>query len=237
MKKSSWMLLAVLLALAGCAVVLANYPVTQPPATVTADPPTITPSVTPPASPIETALPPTATIPPTARPTATPQPPTPTARPAVTAAPPTATPAPSTLTPAPLLPATGDAAPPVPLDLQAFLQLAASGGLGWLIGAALAYAFEEWAWFKDKLTAEQKRWLSIGLSLGVPILAQALLLNVPDAVFARLNPYFAALVTALAGLFGNKREYRGVIKPQQRDWLGIEESIRESDTVVLGDEA
>ncbi len=215
------LILVLMILVLGCGV-----SVTPTPA-LTVDPPTITPSAT--ATSVHTDTPtptatPTATS--TATQTATPTA-TPTPRPTVVSPirTPTVTSPLATPTFSPMLPSTGamldDVHPAeIPLDVRAFLQLLASGGLGWLVGGVLAYLFEEVAWFQG-LSEQRKRVWSIGLSIGVPLAAMALLQLVPGEAWNALNPYFGVLVTALAGLFGNKREYRGVIKAQQREWTVI----------------
>lgn len=209
-----------LLALAACTPVPTATPTTPPTPTVelTVDPPTITPSAT--AEP--TMLPPTATTEPTALPpTAT----LPVSPPATPTAPISPLPTPQLVQSTPiLLPQSGapvDEFPEQMYTVEGFLILLAGGGLSYLIGAALSYLFVEVKWFQ-KLTAGQKRALSIAASIALPLLAQTLLMTVPRELLASFDPLWAVLISSVAGLVGNKQTYRGTIKPQEREWI-IEE--------------
>ncbi len=99
-------------------------------------------------------------------------------------------------------------------DLRVFLALVASGGLSWFIGASLSYIFEEIERYQA-LAPQVKRWISVTASVGLPILALALLQSLPDGFFDAVNPYWGTLVTAVVGLVGNKYTYRAVVKPQR----------------------
>ncbi len=138
--------------------------------------------------------------------------------PVPTPPPPTATPSPPPEpppTPEPPAPPDEPFPPEAGTDLRIFLALVASGGLGWLIGGALAYVLEEIPAFR-KLSREAKRAISIAGSVALPMLALFLLQTLPAEFFDLVNPYWATLVTALSGVFGNKKEYRSVIKPQRK---------------------
>lgn len=204
-------------------------PITPDP-TVAPPSPTVTPALpdptTPPDLPTVTAEPPS--------PLPTPEPPPPTAIPEP---PPPATPVsplamPEEVPPLPeeapiiLLPQSGvlvDDIPEQMYTVEGFLILLASGALSYLIGAALSYLFAEVKRFQ-KLTAEQKRAISIGASIALPLLAQTLLMTVPRELLASFNPLWAVFVSTLAGLTGNKQTYRGVIKPQEREWI-VEDGV------------
>lgn len=142
------------------------------------------------------------------------------APPATPALAPTDTPAPTPRAPQP--------PPRLPEEfytVTGFLLLLASGSLSGLIGSLLSYLFVELAWFQQ-LSSQQKRRIAALTSIGLPIVAQALLLWVPGDVWGAIDPLWAALINGIARLYGNKATYRNKVKPQERRWeiLGLPES-------------
>jgi hypothetical protein len=81
-------------------------------------------------------------------------------------------------------------------------------------GFVLAFLAEKAAWFQ-RLPGEKKNLLIMAISLGLPVLAQALLRFVPDHVWTTLQPYWSALAAGFVGWAGSQAAYVGLIKPQQ----------------------
>lgn len=75
--------------------------------------------------------------------------------------------------------------------VELFTTLAAGG----LVGGIIAFLAERFEWFQG-LTSKARFWLIGAISIGLPLIAQALLLNVPAEFWAMLEPYWQA---ALAG--------------------------------------
>lgn len=102
-------------------------------------------------------------------------------------------------------------AEPVPA-LPDFLRLLASGGGAVLIGTALSLLFEKVDWFKG-LGGAEKGWVSFGASVGIPLLATALILYVPEEVWNQLAPFWMAGATALLGWLSNQGTFLALVKP------------------------
>lgn len=78
------------------------------------------------------------------------------------------------------------------MSLVELLSTLAAGGL---LGGIIAFLAERFEWFQG-LSSKAKFWLIGGISIGIPLIAQALLLNVPAEFWQSLEPYWRA---ALAG--------------------------------------
>ena len=98
----------------------------------------------------------------------------------------------------------------VPRITEVLSVLASGVGAGFV----LAFLAEKVGWFQ-RLPGQQKSVLVMGLSLGLPVLAQALLQFVPADVWAAIQPYWAALASGFVGWAGSQAAYVGLIKPQQ----------------------
>lgn len=106
------------------------------------------------------------------------------------------------------VPAGGAAIP----DLATVLRLLAEGGA---VGVILSWLLENVPAFQ-RLSADQKRWGTLGLSLLLPLLAEVLLQYVQAATWAALTPFWLALARGFVSWAGTQLNYYGVIKPQQR---------------------
>ena len=80
--------------------------------------------------------------------------------------------------------------PPVPALTDVLAMLAS--GIG--VGAVIAFLFEKFQWFQD-MAPNTKWWVVLGLSLGLPVLARVALQFVPPDIWAKVEPYWAALAT------------------------------------------
>jgi hypothetical protein len=74
-------------------------------------------------------------------------------------------------------------------------------GLG--VGAILAFLFEDLGWFQH-LSEKGRWWLIFGVSVGLPVVAQALLQFVPADVWAMLEPYWKALASGFLAWAGSQ---------------------------------
>jgi len=83
-----------------------------------------------------------------------------------------------------------DGAPVVP-SLPSVLAMLASG-VG--VGAVLAFMFEKIEWFQS-LPSNARWWVILGLSIGLPVAAQAALQFVPAQIWAAIEPYWKAVAT------------------------------------------
>jgi len=105
-----------------------------------------------------------------------------------------------------------DGTPPAdPGDLVSVLEWIASGvGVGFLF-SILA---EKSAWY-EALGKKQKFAILVAGSVGLPVLATALLLNVPANVWTILQPYWRAAISGIYALVGSQVYYRAFVKPQE----------------------
>jgi len=78
----------------------------------------------------------------------------------------------------------------IPTFVETLKLLAIAGGGG----AVVAFLFERFKWFQ-KLSGDAKWWTILGLSLGIPLLAQIVLTVVPAETFTLLEPFWIALAT------------------------------------------
>lgn len=70
------------------------------------------------------------------------------------------------------------------------LLTAMARGVG--VGAVIAFLFENVQWFQD-LAPRLKWWLILGLSVGLPFMAQLLVGLLPAAVWSTLEPYWRSV--------------------------------------------
>ena len=64
------------------------------------------------------------------------------------------------------------------------------------VGAVIAFLFERVEWFQG-LNSKAKYWVIFSLSVGLPLLAQILIQNLPGAFWDAIEPYWQALATGL----------------------------------------
>jgi len=100
----------------------------------------------------------------------------------------------------------------IPGVMEILSVLASGVGAGFV----LAFLAEKVAWFQE-LPSDKKNVLIMALSLGLPVLATALLQFVPAEVWAAIEPYWRALAAGFVGWAGSQVAYLGYIKPRQRD--------------------
>lgn len=74
-------------------------------------------------------------------------------------------------------------------------------GIG--VGAVTAFLFEKFKWFQA-LGTEAKWWTILGISLGLPILAEIALQFVPAATWALLEPYWMAIASGFLAWAGSQ---------------------------------
>ena len=97
-------------------------------------------------------------------------------------------------------------------DVVDVLSLLAQG-----VGAGFVLSFlaEKSQWFQA-LKPEVKSWLIFGLSVGLPVLAQLLLMVVPASVWEAIQPFWMALAGGFISWAGSQAAYLGIIKPVTR---------------------
>lgn len=78
----------------------------------------------------------------------------------------------------------------IPSLVEVLTQIAQMGAAG----VVIAFLFEHFTWFQN-LPSSTKWWVVLGLSLGLPVLAQVLLEFVPPDIWGRLEPYWRALAS------------------------------------------
>ena len=104
---------------------------------------------------------------------------------------------------APLIGPSAQDAPQVPTLIEVLTMLASGAG----VGVVLAFLFERVEWFQ-RLPTDVKWWTVLGLSLGLPILATALLQFVPPNIWAAIEPYWKALATGFLIWAGSQVAHR-----------------------------
>lgn len=77
--------------------------------------------------------------------------------------------------------------------LTAVIQLIAAG----VVGGIISFLFERLGWFGN-LTSDQRWWLILSLSVGLPLLAQFALQFVPAETWATLEPYWRSVALGFA---------------------------------------
>lgn len=83
------------------------------------------------------------------------------------------------------------------------------------VGAVISFLFEKFSWFQ-RLSKDEKFWLIFGLSVGLPLLAQAALQFVPPEIWNVLEPWWQSLASGFLIWAGsqavhktfNRRTYR-----------------------------
>lgn len=89
---------------------------------------------------------------------------------------------------------------PTLTDALALLAAGFSGGI-------VSFLLERTKWF-DGLSSDRKWWLTFVLTLGLPVVAQVLLLVVPPEVWAQLEPLWRALALGFVGWLGSQVTHR-----------------------------
>ena len=74
-------------------------------------------------------------------------------------------------------------------------------GIG--VGAVIAFLMEKFGWFQ-RLGTESKWWTILGISMGLPILAEVALQFVPPDVWAMLEPYWMAIASGFLAWAGSQ---------------------------------
>jgi len=82
----------------------------------------------------------------------------------------------------------------LPAEVPELEEVAAMLAQGIGLGSVIAFLFEEFDWFQG-LSSKGRWWLVLGLSLGLPLLAQLALQFVPAQVWSDLQPYWKALAS------------------------------------------
>jgi len=91
-------------------------------------------------------------------------------------------------------PALGEHTP----DMVGVLRMLAQG-VG--VGAVVAFLFERLKWFQA-LSGEAKWWTILGISMGLPILAQLALQFTPAEMWAIMEPYWQAIASGFLAWAG-----------------------------------
>lgn len=92
--------------------------------------------------------------------------------------------------------AEGDTAPGLVETLKLLAQ-----GIG--VGAVTAFLFEKFKWFQA-LGTETKWWTILGISIGLPILAEIALQFVPPHIWSLLEPYWTAIASGFLAWAGSQ---------------------------------
>lgn len=79
------------------------------------------------------------------------------------------------------------------------LGLVAAG----VTGGIVSFLLERTTWF-DKMSPNGKWWLTFGLMVGLPVVAQLLLMFVPPEIWAQLEPIWQALALGFVGWLGSQ---------------------------------
>jgi len=91
------------------------------------------------------------------------------------------------------------------MTLPELLAMLAAGGL---LGGIVSFLFERFKWFQN-LSPDGRFWVVGVISVGLPVLATALILYVPAEVWAALEPFWQAVFAGgsawLGGQFVHKR--------------------------------
>ena len=74
-------------------------------------------------------------------------------------------------------------------------------GIG--VGAVIAFLMEKFGWFQA-LKPESKWWVILGISMGLPILAEIALQFVPADTWALLEPYWRAIASGFLAWAGSQ---------------------------------
>jgi hypothetical protein len=93
--------------------------------------------------------------------------------------------------------------PQAPSLVELLTRLAGGG----CVGVIVAFLFEKIEWFQ-KLPPDVKWWAILGMSVGLPVLATALLQFVPADVWAQLAPYWKSLATGFLIWAGSQVAHR-----------------------------
>ena len=86
------------------------------------------------------------------------------------------------------------------MTLQEFLQYASNVGVNAIVGFIMAFLLEVWPWF-GTLGDKQKRFVSMALSLAVPILATAALVLLYPVSGDPLEMLWMALMAGFTSFF------------------------------------
>ena len=92
--------------------------------------------------------------------------------------------------------------PPDPGDvpsLRDVFTLIAAGAVGGII----AFLFERFQWFHN-LSNNTRFWVIMGMSVGLPLLAQVALQFVPDDVWVILEPYWKSIALGFLAFIGSQ---------------------------------
>lgn len=96
-------------------------------------------------------------------------------------------------------------------EVPTFLEVIALLAQGVGTGAVIAFLFEKFGWF-EKLSANAKYWLIFGLSVGLPVAAQAALQFIPPDIWAVLEPWWRALALGFLSWAGSQVAHKLVNK-------------------------
>lgn len=89
---------------------------------------------------------------------------------------------------------------PTLLDAVRLLAAGATGGI-------IAFLFERMKWF-DKMSSNAKWWVTFGLMVGLPVLAQAAITYVPTHVWAALQPFWNSLALGFVTWLGSQLTHK-----------------------------
>jgi len=92
--------------------------------------------------------------------------------------------------------------PPDPSEvpsLRDVFTLVAAGAVGGIV----AFLFERFKWFQV-LSGDARWWVIMGMSLGLPLLAQVALQFVPESVWALLEPYWHSVALGFLAFIGSQ---------------------------------
>lgn len=93
--------------------------------------------------------------------------------------------------------------------LTAVVKLIAAG----VVGGIIAFLFERFKWFQS-LTSDQRWWLILGLSVGLPLLAQFALQFVPAETWAMLEPYWHSMALGFTGWLASQVVHKTYLRRQ-----------------------
>jgi len=91
------------------------------------------------------------------------------------------------------------------MSLLEVLGAIAAGGA--VLGSVISFLFERFKWFQ-KLSADARFWVVGAISIGLPVIATALILYVPADVWVALEPFWKAIFAGGTAWLGSQLVHR-----------------------------
>ena len=95
----------------------------------------------------------------------------------------------------------------IPTLIEAISKLAVGGAAGVVVAFLLEYI----TWFQ-KLSPDAKKWIVLGLQLGLPVVATVALQYVPVNVWALMEPYWQAIALGFVAWLGSQVAHNWDVK-------------------------